>query len=59
MTENSNILIYQNENGNIKVDVRFEDDSIWKNYDVAHYNLNKDVSITKNYLNKDDIQRLK
>jgi hypothetical protein len=29
MTENSNILIYQNENGNIKVDVRFEDDSIW------------------------------
>ena len=25
----SNILIYQNENGNIKVDVRFEDDSLW------------------------------
>ncbi|MEA3554653.1 MAG: RhuM family protein [Campylobacterota bacterium] len=29
MTQNSNILIYQNENGNIKVDVRFEDESIW------------------------------
>lgn len=29
MNENSNILIYQNENGNIKVDVRFEDESIW------------------------------
>jgi len=27
--ENQNILIYQNESGNIKVDVRFEDDSIW------------------------------
>jgi len=26
---NSNILIYQNDNGNIKVDVRFEDESIW------------------------------
>ena len=25
----SNILIYQNENGNIKVDVRFEDESLW------------------------------
>lgn len=29
MSKNSNILIYQNENGNIKVDVRFEDESIW------------------------------
>jgi len=29
MTQNSNILIYQNENGNIKVDIRFEDDSVW------------------------------
>ncbi|WP_198526362.1 RhuM family protein [Halarcobacter anaerophilus] len=26
---NQNILIYENQNGNIKVDVRFEDDSIW------------------------------
>ena len=26
---NSNILIYQNDNGNIKVDVKFEDESIW------------------------------
>ena len=26
---NSNILIYQNENGNIKVDVLFEDESLW------------------------------
>ena len=25
----SNILIYQNESGNIKVDVKFEDESIW------------------------------
>ena len=25
----SDILIYQNENGNIKVDVRFEDESLW------------------------------
>ena len=25
----NNILIYQNENGNIKVDVMFEDGSIW------------------------------
>ena len=25
----SNILIYQNDNGNIKVDVRFEDESLW------------------------------
>ena len=29
MTTNSNILIYQNENGNIKVDVRFEDETLW------------------------------
>ena len=27
--EKSNILIYQNEKGNIKVDVRFEDGSVW------------------------------
>ncbi|QKF81749.1 RhuM family protein [Halarcobacter ebronensis] len=27
--ENQNILIYKNQNGNIKVDVRFEDESIW------------------------------
>ena len=26
---NQNILIYQNEQGNIKVDVKFEDESIW------------------------------
>ena len=26
---NPNILIYQNENGNIKVDVRFEDETLW------------------------------
>ena len=25
----NNILIYQNDNGNIKVDVRFEDESLW------------------------------
>ncbi len=25
----SNILIYQNEQGNVKVDVKFEDESIW------------------------------
>jgi hypothetical protein len=29
MNNNPNILIYQNENGNIKVDVMFEDRSIW------------------------------
>jgi len=29
MANNSNILIYQNDNGNIKVDVKFEDESIW------------------------------
>jgi hypothetical protein len=29
MTNNSNILIYQNNNGNIKVDVRFEDETLW------------------------------
>lgn len=29
MTDKSNILIYQNENGNIKVDVLFEDASVW------------------------------
>jgi len=29
MISSSNILIYQNENGNIKVDVRFEDESLW------------------------------
>ena len=27
--ENHNILIYQNEQGNVKVDVKFEDESIW------------------------------
>jgi len=26
---NSNILIYQNDSGDIKVDVRFEDESLW------------------------------
>jgi len=29
MTTQNNILIYQNEQGNIKVDVKFEDESIW------------------------------
>ncbi|NQY73499.1 MAG: hypothetical protein HRT90_01920 [Candidatus Margulisbacteria bacterium] len=28
MTE-SNILIYQNNNGDVKVDVRFEDETVW------------------------------
>jgi len=28
-TKNNNILIYQNQNGDLKVDVRFEDESIW------------------------------
>jgi hypothetical protein len=27
--QNQNILIYQNEQGNIKVDVKFEDQSLW------------------------------
>ncbi len=27
--KNQNILIYQNEQGNIKVDVKFEEESIW------------------------------
>ena len=27
--KNQNILIYENHNGDIKVDVRFEDESIW------------------------------
>ena len=29
MTANSNILIYQTNNGNIKVDVKFEDETLW------------------------------
>jgi len=29
MTNNSNILIYQTNNGNIKVDVKFEDETLW------------------------------
>ena len=29
--ENQNILIYENQSGDIKVDVRFEDESIWLN----------------------------
>ena len=29
MMENQNILIYENQSGDIKVDVRFEDESIW------------------------------
>lgn len=29
MQNNPNILIYQNNNGNIKVDVRFEDETLW------------------------------
>ena len=29
MMENQNILIYKNQSGDIKVDVRFEDESIW------------------------------
>ena len=29
MTDKNNILIYQNENGNIKVDVMFQDESVW------------------------------
>lgn len=31
MMENQNILIYENQSGDIKVDVRFEDESIWLN----------------------------
>lgn len=29
MQNNSNVLIYQNENGNIKVDVKFENETLW------------------------------
>lgn len=59
MSENSNILIYQNESGNIKVDVRFEGELLrdavirnyritvndGKNYDVLHYNLDMITAI--------------
>jgi len=29
MINNFNILIYQTNNGNIKVDVKFEDETLW------------------------------
>jgi len=29
MITNPNILIYQNDNGNIKVNVKFEDETLW------------------------------
>jgi hypothetical protein len=32
MKDNSNKIIYQNENGNIKVDVLFQDGSVWLNH---------------------------
>lgn len=29
MTMNSDILIYQNQDGNIKIDVRLENETVW------------------------------
>ena len=50
MTNSSNILIYQNDNGNIKVDVRFEDESLWlsqiqicKVFDKAKSTINEHI----------------
>jgi len=37
MQNNSNILIYQNDNGNIKIDVKFEDAEIGREAVVRNY----------------------
>jgi len=61
MTQNSNILIYQNENGNIKVDVRFEDESIWLSQKQLSEVFGKSVKTINehinNIFNEDELER--
>jgi len=51
MKENSNILIYQNENGNIKVDVRFEEENIWLSQKQLAEVFNKSVKTINEHIN--------
>ena len=48
---NQNILIYQNEQGNIKVDVKFEDDSIWLTQAQLCDIFEKDQSVISRHIN--------
>jgi len=49
MKTNSNILIYQNDNGNIKVDVKFEDENLWLSQAQICEMFEKAKSTIRNY----------
>lgn len=49
MKNNSNILIYQTNNGNIKVDVKFEDETLWLSQAQICKVFGKAKSTVRNY----------
>ncbi len=52
MEEKQNILIYQNADGNIKLDVHLQDDSVWVNRQQMATLFNRDVkTIGKHIVN--------
>ena len=49
MKNNSNILIYQTNNGNIKVDVKFQDETLWLSQAQICEMFEKAKSTIRNY----------
>ncbi len=51
MEEKQNILIYQNADGNIKLDVQLQDDSVWVNRQQMAMLFNRDVKTIGKHIN--------
>lgn len=51
MKENQNILIYQNTNGNIKLDVHLQDDTVWVNRQQMVILFNRDIKTIGKHIN--------
>lgn len=51
MEEKQNILIYQNTDGNIKLDVHLQDDSVWVNRQQMAVLFNRDVKTIGKHIN--------
>ena len=60
MIDNPNILIYQTNNGNIKVDVKFENETLWLSQAQVCEVFGKVKSTVRNYrtVQIEDIKRL-
>ncbi|HCU63254.1 MAG TPA: cell filamentation protein Fic, partial [Prolixibacteraceae bacterium] len=51
MSEQQNILIYQNNDGTVKLDVHFQDESVWINRQQIAVLFNRDVKTIGKHIN--------